>query len=81
MDAKPGTTLYEYISVINSCFPEEIVRFYSPGYPETLLEKIEQYTPQMMTVLRETRMEDDQMQTEMEEETSSEEGNADEIRE
>ncbi|KAJ8917374.1 hypothetical protein NQ315_002398 [Exocentrus adspersus] len=75
MDAKPGTTLYEYITVINSCFPEEIVRFYSPGYPETLLEKIEQYTPQMMTVLRETKIEDDQMQTEMEEETSSDEGN------
>ncbi|XP_018575785.1 sperm-associated antigen 6-like [Anoplophora glabripennis] len=75
MDAKPGTTLFEYISVINSCFPEEIVRFYSPGYPESLLEKIEQYTPQMMTVLRETKVEDDHMQTDTEEETSSDEGN------
>ncbi|KAG5900042.1 hypothetical protein JTB14_009120 [Gonioctena quinquepunctata] len=63
IDAKPGTILYEYITVINSCFPEEIVRYYSPGYPETLLDKIEQYSPQMMTVLRETNVNDNEMQT------------------
>ncbi|XP_023030020.2 uncharacterized protein [Leptinotarsa decemlineata] len=65
IDAQPGTTLYEYITVINSCFPEEIVRYYSPGYPETLLDKVEQYSPQMMTVLRETNMNDNEMQTEI----------------
>lgn len=43
--ADPGSTLMEYILCVNSCFPEEIVRFYSPGYPDTLLQKVEQYTP------------------------------------
>lgn len=65
IDVKPGTALFEYISIINSCFPEEIVRYYSPGYPETLLDKVEQYSPQMMTVLRETDMNENEMQTDM----------------
>lgn len=47
IDAKPGSTLLEYITVINASFPEEIVRYYSPGYPETLLDKVEQYSPQV----------------------------------
>ncbi|XP_006624170.1 sperm-associated antigen 6-like isoform X2 [Apis dorsata] len=41
----PGSTLFEYIQIINCCFPEEIVRYYSPGYPNTLLEAVEQYQP------------------------------------
>lgn len=48
IEAQPGTTLMEYISIINNCFPEEIVRYYSPGYPESLLEKVEQYSPQVI---------------------------------
>lgn len=32
IEAKPGSTMMEYISVINSCFPDEIVKFYSPGW-------------------------------------------------
>lgn len=63
IDALPGTTLHEYITVVNSCFPDEIVRYYSPGYPETLLERVEQYSPQMMTVLRESKMDDIEIQT------------------
>ncbi|CAG9770781.1 unnamed protein product [Ceutorhynchus assimilis] len=63
LDAKPGTALMEYITVINSCFPEEIVRFYSPGYPDSLLEKVEQYAPQLMTVLRETSQTHEEIQT------------------
>jgi hypothetical protein len=35
-----GTKLGEYIRVINGCYPEEIVRYYSPGYSATLLEKV-----------------------------------------
>ncbi|XP_056639929.1 sperm-associated antigen 6-like [Diorhabda carinulata] len=65
LDAKPGTTLFEYITVINSCFPEEIVRYYSPGYPESLLDKVEQYSPQMMTVLRENNQNENEAQTDM----------------
>ncbi|XP_014674641.1 PREDICTED: sperm-associated antigen 6-like isoform X2 [Priapulus caudatus] len=42
---EPGSALQEFINTINNCFPEEIVRFYSPGYSETLLERVEQYNP------------------------------------
>lgn len=65
IEATPGTTLYEYISLVNMCFPDEIVRYYSPGYPETLLEKVEQYSPQIMTVLRESNMGDGAIQTDV----------------
>lgn len=44
--ADPGSALAEYINTINNCFPEEIVKYYSPGYSETLLERAEQYQPQ-----------------------------------
>lgn len=45
ISAEPGSRLLEYILCINRCFPEEIVKFSSPGYPETLLDKVEQYKP------------------------------------
>ncbi|XP_076014376.1 sperm-associated antigen 6 [Genypterus blacodes] len=45
IDAEPGSPLQEYINAINSCFPEEIVRYYSPGYSEALLERLENYQP------------------------------------
>ncbi|KAI8903120.1 armadillo-type protein [Gorgonomyces haynaldii] len=38
-----GTKMGEYIRIINECYPEEIVRYYSPGYSATLLEKIDDY--------------------------------------
>ncbi|NP_001002210.1 sperm-associated antigen 6 [Danio rerio] len=43
--AEPGSAIQEYINAINNCYPEEIVRYYSPGYSETLLERIEKYQP------------------------------------
>ncbi|XP_022621981.1 sperm-associated antigen 6 [Seriola dumerili] len=45
IEAEPGSPLQEYINAINSCFPEEIVRYYSPGYSEVLLERLENYQP------------------------------------
>ncbi|XP_033336112.1 sperm-associated antigen 6 [Megalopta genalis] len=45
IQAEPGSTLSEYIQIINCCFPEEIVRYYSPGYPDSLLEAVELYQP------------------------------------
>ncbi|XP_025152679.1 sperm-associated antigen 6 isoform X1 [Harpegnathos saltator] len=45
IQAVPGTVLSEYITIINCCFPEEIIRYYSPGYPDSLLEAVEQYQP------------------------------------
>ncbi|XP_050671947.1 sperm-associated antigen 6-like isoform X1 [Leptidea sinapis] len=47
IDTVPGTSLKEYIYIINSCFPEEIVRYYSPGYSDSLLDRVEAYTPQI----------------------------------
>ncbi|XP_060755873.1 sperm-associated antigen 6-like isoform X2 [Neoarius graeffei] len=43
--AEPGSELQEYINAINNCYPEEIVRYCSPGYSETLLEMIDNYKP------------------------------------
>lgn len=43
--AEPGSVLHEYINTINNCFPEEIVRYYSPGYSEALLERVEKNIP------------------------------------
>ncbi|KAJ3189122.1 Sperm-associated antigen 6 [Gaertneriomyces sp. JEL0708] len=38
-----GTKMGEYIRTINDCYPEEIVRYYTPGYGVELLEKIDEY--------------------------------------
>ncbi|KAF3836012.1 hypothetical protein F7725_028570 [Dissostichus mawsoni] len=45
IEAEPGSPLQDHINNINSCFPEEIVRYYSPGYSEVLLERLERYQP------------------------------------
>mmetsp|Transcript_11149 Transcript_11149/g.34292 ORF Transcript_11149/g.34292 Transcript_11149/m.34292 type:complete len:95 (+) Transcript_11149:1597-1881(+) len=40
-----GGKLTEFIQQINSCYPPEIVEYYSPNYSKRLLEKIEDYAP------------------------------------
>lgn len=45
--AEPGTHLFEYISIINSCYPEDIVRYYMPEFPNIILERVDQYKPQV----------------------------------
>ncbi|KAI9104655.1 armadillo-type protein [Phlyctochytrium arcticum] len=45
-NALTGTKMGEYIRTINECYPEEIVRYYSPGYSATLLDKIDEYNRQ-----------------------------------
>ena len=37
--------LADYIQTINNCYPEEIVRYYTPGYSESILEKVDNYVP------------------------------------
>ena len=34
--------LQEYIATINSCYPHEIVQFYSPNYADTLIQKLDE---------------------------------------
>ncbi|RKP02524.1 hypothetical protein CXG81DRAFT_29488 [Caulochytrium protostelioides] len=36
-----GAVLAEFITAINACYPEEIIRYYSPGYTATLLNKLD----------------------------------------
>jgi len=45
IECEEGTILKEYVNAINGCYPDEIVKYYSPGYSEQLLEKVEQYQP------------------------------------
>ncbi|KAE8752273.1 hypothetical protein FOCC_FOCC001066 [Frankliniella occidentalis] len=40
--AEPGSAIAESVAVINCCFPEEIVRYYSPGFPDSLLDLMEE---------------------------------------
>jgi len=42
-----GGKLTEFIQQINSCYPPEIVEYYSPNYSKRLLEKIEDYAPSL----------------------------------
>lgn len=41
MAEAPGSKLKEAVEIINSCFPEEVVRYYSPSYSQSLLQKLE----------------------------------------
>ncbi|XP_004859930.1 sperm-associated antigen 6 isoform X2 [Heterocephalus glaber] len=45
IQADPGSLLQEYINSINNCYPEEVVRYYSPGYSDTLLQRVDSYQP------------------------------------
>ncbi|XP_012251743.2 sperm-associated antigen 6-like [Athalia rosae] len=50
LQTDPGSTLMEYVTVIRCCFPDEIIRYYSPGYPDTLLEAVDQFQPKCPSV-------------------------------
>lgn len=43
INPEPGSILSTNITAITNCFPEEVVKFYSPGYSEVLLERVEAY--------------------------------------
>lgn len=45
INPEPGSKLKEAIDAVNSCYPEEVVRYYSPGYNQELMAKIEEFTP------------------------------------
>jgi len=42
-DESTNIELMEYITTINNCFPPEIVQYYSPGYSQTLLSKLDEH--------------------------------------
>lgn len=41
MGEAQGTALREAVEIINSNYPEEIVQYYSPGYSQQLLQKLD----------------------------------------
>jgi hypothetical protein len=41
MGEAPCSKLKEAVEIINSCFPEDVVRYYSPSYSQQLLQKLE----------------------------------------
>lgn len=41
MAEAPGSSLKEAVDIINSSYPEEVVKYYSPGYSQQLLSKLE----------------------------------------
>ena len=43
--AGTGTKLKDYVDEINQLYPPEIINYYSPAYPETLLKKLEEFNP------------------------------------
>jgi len=43
IEAEPGSKLKEFKDTINSCYPEEIVNYYSPNYSDTLMKKVEEF--------------------------------------
>ena len=40
-----GGKLTEHIQTINDCYPPEIVEYYSPEYADTLMKKLDEFTP------------------------------------
>jgi HEAT repeat protein len=43
IQAEAGSKIREYIDAINQCFPEQAARYYSPSYPQALLQEIESF--------------------------------------
>ncbi len=46
INTEPGSKLRDHIITINNCYPEDIVRYYSPGYSKTLLAKLDAFESQ-----------------------------------
>jgi 3-methyladenine DNA glycosylase AlkD len=46
-EAAGGGKLTEYVLEINNCYPPEIVEYYSPHYSKALLDKLDDYQPQV----------------------------------
>ncbi len=43
LNAEPGSKLREYVDEVNRLYPPEIVNFYSPSYPETLMKRLDEF--------------------------------------
>ena len=45
MSAEEGSELSQHIAAVRRCFPDEILKYYSPNYNEQLLETLESFNP------------------------------------
>merc|ERR1719331_2724669 len=45
MSAEEGSELSQHIAAVRRCFPDEILKYYSPNYYEQLLETLEGFNP------------------------------------
>jgi len=45
MTAEEGSELSQHIAAVRRCFPDEILKYYSPNYNEQLLETLESFNP------------------------------------
>lgn len=45
MSAEEGSELAQHIEAVRRCFPDEILKFYSPNYNDTLLDKLDDFNP------------------------------------
>ncbi|OWA53469.1 Sperm-associated antigen 6 [Hypsibius exemplaris] len=45
LDVDRGTPLWDAIEAVNACYPPDIVKYFSPGYTEQLLEKVDRFAP------------------------------------
>lgn len=42
--ANVSMQIEDVVNSINKCFPDEVIKYYTPGYPETLLQKVDNFT-------------------------------------
>ena len=47
--------LDDLVNTINKCFPDEVIKYYSPGYSETLLKKVDNFSVTNAPVEKEKR--------------------------
>merc|ERR1712048_94659 len=45
MSAEEGSELSQHIAAVRRCFPDDILKYYSPNYNEQLLETLESFNP------------------------------------
>eukprot|EP00920_Eleutheroschizon_duboscqi_P015059 GHVT01034892.1.p1 GENE.GHVT01034892.1~~GHVT01034892.1.p1 ORF type:complete len:520 (+),score=114.65 GHVT01034892.1:489-2048(+) len=48
-NVEPGSQLQQHIDEINALYPPEIVNYYSPGYSDDLMKRLEEYAPSSAT--------------------------------
>eukprot|EP00792_Barthelona_sp_PAP020_P007241 TRINITY_DN3130_c0_g1_i2.p1 TRINITY_DN3130_c0_g1~~TRINITY_DN3130_c0_g1_i2.p1 ORF type:complete len:504 (+),score=155.02 TRINITY_DN3130_c0_g1_i2:1431-2942(+) len=41
LEPETGSRLQEFVDIINGCYPNDVVQYYSPNYMDTLLEQID----------------------------------------